>query len=350
MATERPDLAGVSAAVLAYIEELEEELEQAKQRRSFPRESAAEPADVEPSEPPTTVNVITLTQQGLVKRTPRHFYARQRRGGMGVFGLDAREEDPPAFLLLADEAVSVTFVTNQGRAFRLPVSELPEAAPAGRGELIGPRLALRDGEAIALAFADAPAAGRNAYLAVVTQRGQVRRIGSQYLGRNLQPGAALFNVSEGGPPAAACWTSGGDDLFIVTQRGQAIRFAERLAPVRGCLGMRIDPADVAVGIAAAQASGGVFLLGSDGKGAIRLFSGFAANKAPGASGKVAMKAEQIVGAAAVDEQDDILIISRLGKVIRFRAGEVPPKEGVVQGVICMSLRADECVAMAAVPL
>lgn len=345
---ERPDLADTPEDVVAYIERLEQEL--ARLRRSAAREPAGESSSAEPSEPPTTINVVTVTRKGMVKRTPRHFYTRQRRGGMGVFGLDTDEDDQPGWLVLADEAAGVTFVTDQGRAFRVPVNDLPQSALHSRGVPLQERIPLRTDEAVAVVFADPPEDGRSAYLAAVTQRGQVRRIGAQYLGKRLQPGTVLFNISEGGPPAAVCWTSGADDLFIVTRSGQAIRFAERLAPVRGCLGMRVEHDDAAVGIAAAQAGGGVFLLGGDGKGAIRLFAGFSANKSPGAGGKIAMKTEQIAGVAAVTEFDDILIISRLGKVIRFSAAEVPPKEGVVQGVICMSLRADECTALSVIPL
>ena len=116
-------------------------------------------------------------------------------------------------------------------------------------------------------------------------------------------------------------------------------------PVRGCLGLRVDPGDRVVGVAATAAEGGVFILGQDGKGTVRLLAGFAANKAPGAGGKVAMKADAIVGITAVNEYSDIFAISRLGKIIRFAVNEVPAKEGVVQGVNCMNLRADECVAL-----
>ena len=106
----------------------------------------------------------------------------------------------------------------------------------------------------------------------------------------------------------------------------------------------IAPAGVADG-----ASGGVFMVGDEGKGTTRLYAGFNANKAPGAGGKVLMKVERLVGVAAMREADDIFIISRLGKIIRFAAGEVPAKEGVVQGVNCMALRADECVALTVSP-
>ena len=113
-----------------------------------------------------------------------------------------------------------------------------------------------------------------------------------------------------------------------------IRFAERQVPIRGCLGLRVDQHDRAVAIVATSKEDGVFLLGDDGKGTVRLMRGFSANKAPGAGGKVAFKSETLVGAAHIDvaaASQDIFIISELGKIIRFPALEVPPKEGVVQG-------------------
>jgi DNA gyrase subunit A len=76
-------------------------------------------------------------------------------------------------------------------------------------------------------------------------------------------------------------------------------------------------------------------------------SGFNSNKMPGASGKVAIKTDHLTGAVTVSDTDDIFIVSRLGKIIRFQTVEVPAKEGVVQGVNCMALRADETVAVVA---
>ncbi|MFN3979930.1 MAG: DNA gyrase C-terminal beta-propeller domain-containing protein [Caldilinea sp.] len=337
---ERPDLSNVSPEVLAYIEKLEGRLAAVKDRSE---ESGRSDAPLEPSEPPTTINLITISAGGVAKRTPRHLYIRQRRGGMGVFDLDAPDNDPPAFLTMADSSAGLILLTNQGRVFRLPVAEIPEREVRSRGESIIGRFPMRPDERLAVVAPDL--ASSNAFLVLVTERGQVRRIARQYLGTSLQPGAILFDPREGGAPAAACWSSGGDELFIVTRNGQAIRFAERLVPVRGCLGMRVEPGDCVSAVVATAASGGVFLLSRDGKGTIRLMSGFAANKSPGASGKVAMKADAIVGAVAVDEQSDLFAISRLGKIIRFQANETPAKEGVVQGVNCMSLRADECVAV-----
>jgi DNA gyrase subunit A len=336
---QRPDLSALDPGVVAYIEALEAEVQALRQGEE---EGGRSEAPLEPSEPPTTINLITISAAGQAKRTPRHFYWRQRRGGMGVFDLDSGD-DPPAFLVIADESAGVILVTDQARAFRLPVSELPESPVRSRGRALRELFPLRPEERFALAFADSG----GAYLVLVTERGQVRRIGSQYVGKNLQPGTVLYNIKEGGPPAAACWTTGNDELVIVTRTGQGIRFAERLAPVRGCLGLRVDTDDVVIGVAGAPASGGVFLLGADGKGTLRLLNGFAANKAPGSGGKTVMKSDQLVGMVAAGETHDLFAISRLGKIIRFQAAEVPAKEGVVQGVNCMALRADECVALAA---
>jgi DNA gyrase subunit A len=350
----RPDLTGVPADVVAYIEILEEEVRSARQSRaSARRRTDDDEAAEEFFEAPTTIHVITISRGGRAKRTPRHLYGRQRRGGMGVFDLETGEQDHPAFLLLADVAAHLTVVTNQGRAFRAPVADLPETPVHSRGAPLLERFTLREDEEPAVIFADPLPGTRSAYLALVTVRGQVRRIGNQYLGKSLQPGTVLYNVAEGGAPAAACWSSGADELFIVTARGMAIRFAERLVPVRGCLGMRVDPQDRVVAIAACAPDGGVFLLSDEGKGTIRLMSGFTANKSPGAGGKTAMKADTIVGAAAIDAahmeaNTDIFAVSQLGKIIRFSAGDIPPKEGAVQGVNCMNLRADVCVAAAAV--
>ena len=175
----------------------------------------------------------------------------------------------------------------------------------------------------------------------------MRRIANHYFGDNLQPGTVLYNVSEGGAPSAACWSTGDQELFLITRAGQAIRFAEKQVPVRGCLGMRVDPSDQIVGAAAVSADGGVFIATDEGKGTVRLMAGFSANKSPGAGGKVGIKSDVVTGATAVNLDDDIFMISRLGKIIRFQADEIPAKEGVVQGVNCMSLRADECTGITA---
>ena len=131
---QRPDLTGLAPDILAYIEMLEAEIESL---RSEGDSEQRVDALLEPSEAPTSIHIITVSAGGVAKRTPRHLYLRQRRGGMGVFDLDTPENDPPAFVVMADVTASLILLTDQGRAFRLPVSEVTEREVRGRGLLIG---------------------------------------------------------------------------------------------------------------------------------------------------------------------------------------------------------------------
>lgn len=335
---ERPDLSGVPAEVRAYIESLEAALDELRPR--------AGESTLEASEPPTTINVISVSAQGVAKRTPRHLYQRQHRGGMGVFDLESPEEDPPTYLLLADEGDQLLIVSNFGRLFHLPVRELPESPVRSKGHRLTEKLPLDRGERLALLLPH-QASG---YLALVTHSGQVRRFHHSALRVGLAPGTLLYTVSELGLPAAACWTPGDADLFIATRQGRAIRFAESTVPARGGPAIRLEVDDAIVAVQAVRERDGVFLLGAEGRGTIRLMSGFSPNKVPGGGGKTAINNPEVVGAARVQTGDDLLLISRLGKIIRFPAEEIPAKEGVVQGVNIMTLRADECRALAVAPV
>lgn len=340
---DRPDLSGVPADVVVYIEQLEARL---ADRPAAAKPSRSPAAAEESLEQPGTQQIVTISAAGLAKRTPRHLYTRQGRGGMGVFDIDLPEHDEPV-VVAAAELDEVLFVfTRDGRAYRLPVSALAEQPVRARGEPLARLIPLAAHDRVVAALAEH--GGQT--IALVSQRGWVRRIRSAYLGQSLIPGTIFHDQKEGGPLVGACWTSGSDDLFIGTRDGKGIRFNEAQVPSRGCLGIRLDPSDVAVGIAGVAADGEVFLLGEDGRGTIREMGGFAANRAPGAGGKLAMKTDRMVSVATVHEPADILIISRLSKMIRFDAGSVPPKTGVVQGVNCMSLRADEAAAATVISL
>jgi len=346
----RPDLSAVDPEVRAYIEALESELARLQTKTPTRRLRAEddEPAPsgpAEPDEPPTTLNLITATAAGMAKRTPRHLYSRQHRSGMGVFDLDSPDGQPPTILAIADEKENLLAITSLGRAFRLPVSAFPETPVRSRGENILARFQLNEGETMAALQPDRA----EGYLALLSQSGMVRLLRHHVFGEYMKPGTALFDFKVFGPLAAVCWTPGDGDLFIATRAGRGIRFSEKSIHPQGSLGIRLADEDRAVAIAPVRENSGVFMITDDGKGTIRLMEGFSANKAPGAGGKIAMSTAALVSAQEVESSDEIFAISKLGKMIRFRVGEVPPKEGVVQGVICMSLRADEVSAMIVSP-
>ena len=346
----RPNLGQVTPEVRAYIEALETELENLQHRssgaarhgtRSAPNTSdesiPSNLEETEPAEPPTTLNVITATLTGLAKRTPRHFYTRQNRGGMGVFDLDSPEGSPPALLTIADERQTILLITNMGRAFRLPVIAVGEAPVRDRGLSILSKFNLPEEEFVAAIIPERA----QGYLALCSQSGMVRLLRHHVFGEYMKPGIALYEYRNFGPLASACWTSGEQDLFIATRQGRAIRFSEKLIPPQGASGVRLAEKDIVVSITAVSPDSGVFLLGADGKGSIRLMEGFSVNKSPGAGGKIALDTDHLICALSIDECQEAFIISRLGKIIRFRLEQIPKKEGVVQGVVCMTLRADE---------
>ena len=347
MKTPRPNLDKLEPEVRQYIEMLEAELEELRQGgASMSLDESTHHATEEQAvefftEEPTTISILTATANGITKRTLRHLYSRQRRGGMGIFDLDTSIEDPPVVLATIDQNQTLLVFTSLGRVFRLPSSAIPETPVRGRGESIMSRLNLQNGETLACILPEQS----QGYLALLSQYGFVRLLRHHVFGEYMKPGMNLFDTRIHGALTAVTWTPGDGDLFIATRGSKAIRFSEKLIPPAGTSGIRLDTGDACVAITAVDDQSQVFLLGEDGKGTIRRMENFNANKAPGAGGKKALNTDQLVAARTVTDNDDILIISRLSKIIRFSAEEVPVKDGVVQGVVCMNLRADSPVAL-----
>ncbi len=338
---ERPDLNQVDPKVRAYIDYLEEQLNNNKSAKHI--HTSIEIEREEPiswSEPPTPINIITVTKNALGKRTGRHLYSRQRRGGMGVFDIDVPEPDYPNILLSAEENQSLLLFTDKARVFRQTLTKLPGSPVHAKGESLIDRLAFEPDEKLVAILPDRA----QGYVALISCTGRIRCLRHHLFGEHMRPGTAMYHADEFGPLASVCWTPGDADLFIVTRRGMAIRFSEKLTPPQGDNGIRLAENDQVVAITTVYSDSDVFLLGADGKGTVRSMSGFAPNKSLGGSGKIAIKNDQVVTAFSIAPNDDIFIISHLGKIIRFPVDEVPPTEGVIQGVNCISLRADQVMA------
>ena len=259
---------------------------------------------------------------------------------MGVFDLDTPESEPPAILAAADETQSLLLFTDQARAFRLPVSQLPSEPVRGRGESLALKLGLFPDEHLVAALPDVAKGA----VALVSERGLVRYLRHHVFGEYMKPGTSMFNPRQFGKLTAVCRTPGDADLFIATRRGKAIRFSEKLIPPQGGPGIRLEEGDSAVAVAAVNEDSGVFLVDEEGDGTVRLMAAFNPNKSAGGGGKIAMHTDHLVSALTLEDGADIFIISRLSKIIRILAEEVPAKEGVVQGVHCMSLRSDQVVS------
>ncbi|MEZ4580261.1 MAG: hypothetical protein R3A10_01175 [Caldilineaceae bacterium] len=210
------------AGVLAYIEALEARLD------ALESDDARAHNEREPSEPPTTQNVITISRQG---GQAHAISTRQRRGGMGVFDLDCDDNDVP---VPAHGGCERRHGDRDERAFCLPIWRICARGDVRLdGHALGLQLGLQGGSRLRW-----PSPTATTPISTASPSGQVRRFNAHYFGTSLRAGTILFDVREIGAPAASCWSSGGGDLFIATQQGKGIRFSERQVPVRGCLGLR----------------------------------------------------------------------------------------------------------------
>jgi DNA gyrase subunit A len=338
---QRPDLSKVDLVIRRYIDYLEAQLGIPQIRSN---KSDLDLADDDkllfeslPAEPETSIGILTISNGRYVKRTLRHLYHRQHRGGMGVFDIDINPPDFPDLLGMANENQTMLLFTNRGRVFRFNFQGIEPAPIRGKGVLPFDRLPFEEDETL---VAILPEQARG-YIAFLSKSGRVRCLRHHLFGEHMRPGTSVYNLSEFGTLAAACWTPGDADLFLISRMGMGIRFNEKAISPQGDLGIRLSAGDAAVGITSANDESEILIVSADGKGTIRQMTGFAPNKSPGGSGKIAMKNPSIIGASAIHAQDDIFIITRQAKIIRFKADEIPSTDGVVQGVNCVMLRLDE---------
>ena len=346
---ERPDLSHADPKIVAYIEYLESQARFARPavRKVSERVVVEDEAPIRPEEAPqvaegpTSINILSASRLGVAKRTHRHLYNRQHRGGMGIFDLDAPDEDQPVCLCSVDDAQNLLLFTSRARVFRHNLNRVPDSPVRSKGEPLFDRLPLEADESLVAVLPERSAG----YIALVSASGRVRSLRHHLFGEHMKPGTAMYPYNDFGPLATACWTNGDGDLLVCSRNGMGIRFSEKLIPPQGDWAMRLSGDDAVVGLTSVYQDSNVLVLGADGKGTLRSMEGFAPNKSMGGSGKQLFKSNQVVGVSVVESTDDLFIISGLGKIIRFRADEVPVSEGVVQGVICMTLRGDEVRAL-----
>ncbi|MDO8971719.1 MAG: DNA gyrase C-terminal beta-propeller domain-containing protein [Saprospiraceae bacterium] len=292
------------------------------------------------------MNILTTSRSGIAKRTHRHLYNRQHRGGMGIFDLDSDDNDPPVCLAGVDDSQNLLLFTNKARVFRYNLNRVPDNPIRSKGEALFDRIPLEADESLMGILSERSSGS----VALIGANGRVRVLRHHLFGEHLKPGTAMYPYNDFGPLASVCWTNGDGELLVVSRYGVGIRFNEKLIPPTGDLAIKLSGDDRVVAITPVYADSEVFVIGADGKGTLRSMSGFAPNKSMGGSGKQLFKSNKVVGMVTVSSNDDLFIISQLSKIIRFRADEVPVSEGVVQGVICMSLRADEVTAVTTSPL
>ena len=291
--------------------------------------------------------VISLTKSGYVKRLPVDSYRKQRRGGVGVTGMNLKEGDYIEHLHICSTHDYLLFFTNTGKVYRKKVYELPEGSRTARGSALVNLLPLREGERV-MAVIPTREFKENRYLAFATAEGQVKKTEfGDYNTRIEADGIIAIKIRKGDELVGVQLTSGEDDLLLVSKSGHASRFNEDQirAMGRGTSGVRgmnvaqEDNRVLALNVARDDAE--LLVVTENGFGKRTALSEYPV-KNRGTKGvltaKLTEKKGGLAGALIVREHQELLFITENGMVQRTTVAEIRSTGRATQGVTVMNVK------------
>jgi DNA gyrase subunit A len=304
--------------------------------------------------------VISLTHSGYVKRLPLITYRQQRRGGVGVMGMNMKEDDYIEHLHICSTHDFLLFFTNRGKVYRLKVYELPEGSRTAKGSALVNVLPLREGERV-MAVKPTRDFSEGKYLVFATAKGLVKK--TEFIDYNTKikaDGIIAIKVRDGDELVGVRLTSGDDDLLLVSKSGHASRFSE--AAVRpmgrdtsGVKGMnvagKVNGAENRVlTMDVARDDSELFVVTENGYGKRTAVAEYPV-KGRGTKGVLTIKLVEkkggLAGALIVREHQDLLFISQNGMVQRTNAGGISQMGRATQGVKVMNIKDDDRISAVA---
>jgi DNA gyrase subunit A len=296
--------------------------------------------------------VIAITRSGYIKRLPVSSYREQRRGGIGVMGMDLKEEDYIEHLFVASTHDYILFFTTVGKVYRLKVHELPLGSRQSKGRAIVNLLPFRQGETVRAViqtrnFEEAK------YLLFATKNGVVKKTELAAYNTSLKAdGIIAIKMREGDELIGARHSSGDDDVLLVSRGGQAIRFSEHDVramgrDASGVQGMRLRKDDEVISVAIAQDDADLLVVTENGYGKRTRLSEYPKKGRGGLGVKTVQLTEargHLAGARVVKEGYQVMLISTGGTVIRMPVDDIRRMGRSTQGVIVMRLREGELVS------
>jgi DNA gyrase subunit A len=298
--------------------------------------------------------VISITASGYVKRLPLATYRQQRRGGVGVMGMNLKEDDYIEHLHICSTHDFLLFFTNRGKVYRTKVYELPEGSRTSKGSALVNVLPLRDGEKV-MAVIPTRDFGEGRYLAFATAKGLVKK--TKFTAYNTPiraDGIIAIKVRDGDELVQVRLTSGNDDLLLVSKSGHASRFSEKKVremgrDTSGVKGMNVaDKVNGAenrvLAMDVARDDTELFVVTENGYGKRTPVAEYPV-KGRGTKGvltaKLTEKKGGLAGALIVREHQELLFISQNGMVQRTSVGGISQMGRATQGVKVMNLRDDD---------
>ena len=308
--------------------------------------------------------IVTLSHRGYVKRTASSEYRVQARGGKGVRGMETRtkddsEQDFVQHLFTAQAHDYLMFFTNSGRVYVERVYELPEASRASRGRSIKNVLNLQPEESIAavlrLAYVtddegnDVTFSNDSGFILFATRSGKIKKTAVVDFRNYRKDGIIAIKLDEGNELIDVRLTSGSDDVVLITKSGLSLRFNEEQArsqgrATSGVFGIRPRGEDCVIGLALVSDEQKLLVASENGIGKRTSFDDYR-QQSRGGKGVITMKCTektgQVVGAAAVADDDELMLMTTGGQSIRIRVSDVRETGRNAQGVKLVTLNEEE---------
>jgi len=283
--------------------------------------------------------VITISHAGYIKRIPLTTYRAQRRGGKGKMGMETKETDFVERLFTATTHSYILFFTNKGRVYWLKVHQIPEAGRQAKGKAIVNLLQIGQNERVTAALPIRHFTP-DKFILMATKRGIVKKTELDSYSHPRPSGIIAITLEEGDELIAAEVTDGKCDVFIGTRDGLSIRFSE--TDVReigrtgkGVIGIRLDEGNEVVGMEIVRDDSTILTVTENGYGKRSTLEDYR-SQGRGGRGiitiKIMEKNGRVVGMAQVSAEDEIILITSNGKVIRIRAKDISVQGRNTQGV------------------
>ncbi len=305
--------------------------------------------------------VVTLSDRGFVKRVPSGAYTPQHRGGKGIIGMVTREKDAVRLLTVADTHDNLLFFSNRGKVFRIKCHETPsDGSRIAKGMAVINLFPITEGEKVT-AMVTITELKPEIYLLLATRQGEIKKTAGDNFASVRSSGLIAIDLEEGDELVAACLATDQDDVILVTQKGQSIRFAvsKLRASSRtsgGVRGIHLAPNDQVVGMDIAYPDTFLLVVTASGFGKLSSIEAYPRQHRAGSgvrTFRLPEETDEVAAAKTVSQSQQVMIISADGIVIRTPVKEKDPKKGITvqgrstQGVRLMKLGdGDKVVAIA----
>ncbi|RLC62408.1 MAG: DNA gyrase subunit A [Chloroflexota bacterium] len=300
--------------------------------------------------------LISITQRGYIKRVPVEAYRAQGRGGRGVLGMTTRDEDAILYLFSARTFDSILFFSNRGKVYQERVYQIPDAGRTAKGVLLAGILPLDADERITAALA-VPSFERAGYLTMFTRLGRVKRTLLSEFNSVRPSGLIAIRLEEGDELGWVSLTRGDQDVIIVTEQGQALRFREdTVRPMgraaAGVNGIKLAPGDYVASACVVESETDLLIVTTKGYGKRTPLSEFPVKGRYGKGvrclGGKRERTGVIAAARVVHPGDEVTLISAGGMVLRASAADIPQTGRATRGAKVMDLKRGDEVASVAV--